>query len=662
MAYFNDREISLGNTYAAGTLDFELSSENDFSPEVAPGQSSERAIEVINHSVTDYKYKARVRENSVGALCNYLYLEDGINSKPLNSFVSDEVLFSEKQVWTFKASLDGTGIFWQNEECQFDLVFEGQQENCGGFSDIEIIKNIVTAGEFGERLLISKVYYDVCDKTNGSCGENKGKELKHEWVELYNPTGQIINLKNWQICNSDQCETINPNNAGVNIFPSGYAIIAHDASILKHWNILNGGAEATVIYQLGGNFQMDNYDDMLTLKDPAGLVVDQMNWGTPDNGWSNYNDNLWNPGAVDVDKGHMLGRVPVGKDADLPADWHDLELPSVTVTYPSEQNIVWHIGEDYEITWEALNNNYDDNLELTIDIYYSNNSGKSWGVVKKGTENDGIYTWENIRPFIFTEDGEPYSTLSSRARIKVVAVDYTRNFMLRNSDMSDNDFCPPIDCDLFSQEEIEILVEMGVLDESECSMNDAGDGGNDIGSDDLADGADNEAQDGADDNANNTDSGADDISQEEDEEEDINDDINNIGDGDDVSGDVNNLDTVNEESEDDDTDESKTEDTEEEEDAKEEEFVLTPKEEILPDDDDDDDAGDGESNDDAVADASINSDNDISDGEDDEEGFEKPESDVEEEIEKINNSDINQGGGIENDFNKNSVDCVQSIE
>jgi len=651
MSCFNDKEISLSNTYAAGTLDFELSSENDFSPEVAPGQSSERAIEVINHSATDYKYKVRVEENSVGVLCNYLYLEDGINSKPLNSFVSDEVLFSEKQAWTFKASLDGTGTFWQNEECQFDLVFEGQQENCGGFSDIEIIKNIITAGEFGERLLISKVYYDVCDRTNGSCGGNKGKELKYEWIELYNPTGQIINLKNWQICNSDQCETINPNNASVNIFPSGYAIIAHDASILKHWDILNGGVEATVIYQLGGNFQMNNDSDMLTLKDPAGLVVDQMNWGAPDSGWSNYNSDLWNPGVSAVAKGRLLGRVPVGKDTDLPADWYDLELPSVTVTYPSEQNIVWHIGEDYEITWEALNNNSDNDLELTIDIYYSNNSGKSWGVVEKGTKNDGSYTWENIRPFIFTEDGKPYSTLSSRARIKVVAVDYTRNFMLRNSDMSDNDFCPPIDCDLFTPEEIEVLVEMGVLDESECSVNDAGDGGNDIGSDDLADGAD--------DNANNTDGDTDDISQEE--EEDINDDINNIGDGDDVSGDVNNLDTVNEESEDDDADESKTEDTEE--DAKEEEFVLTPKEEILPDDDDDDDAGDGKSNDDAVADASINSDNDISDGEDDEEGFEELGSDVEEEIEKINNDNGDlEDNSTENNLSKNSVDCVQAAK
>ncbi|NOQ68011.1 hypothetical protein GQ568_01055, partial [Patescibacteria group bacterium] len=534
-ACFNDVEMSRNNILAVGILDFELSSEDDFSPEVAPGQDSIKIIEVENPGMTDYKYKVKV-EDPIGVLCPYLYLEDGTDSKPLSSFVSGEVLFSEKQEWTFKASWDGTGSFWQNKECQFDLVFEGQQENYNGFSDVEIIKNTVTAGEFSGHLLISKVYYDVCDKTDGSCGEYKGKEPKHEWIELYNPTSQIISLKNWQICNSNKCETIDPNNAGVNISSLGYAILAHDASILKYWNILNGGAEATVIYQLGGNFQMDNDNDMLVLKDPDGSIVDQMNWGTPDASWSNYNGSLWDPGAGDVAEGHMLGRVPVGNDTDALADWHDLELPSVTVKYPSEQDIVWHIGKDYDITWEAFNNNVGGDSELTIDIYYSNDSGKSWGVVKKGTENDGIYTWVNIRPFILTEDNKPYSTLSSHARIKVVATDHTRNFMLRSWDMSDNDFCPPIDCSLFTLEEIEILVGMGILDELDCSMDDISSGS------DSAEGSAQESEDGKD----------------EDE---------NIDAGD-----------ANAEENDDDTD------------AKDEEVVLISKEKNLPDDGD----GDGD--------------------------------------------------------------------
>ena len=87
---------------------------------------------------------------------------------------------------------------------------------------------------------------------------------------------------------------------------------------------------------------------------------------------------------------------------------------------------------------------------MTIDIYYSNDSGKTWGIIEKGVENNGSYLWENIRPVIFSENGNFYSTLSSHARIKVVATDYTRNFMLRGQDISDNDFCPPVDCDLFT--------------------------------------------------------------------------------------------------------------------------------------------------------------------------------------------------------------------
>ena len=686
-ACFNDVEMSGHNILAVGILDFELSSEDDFSPEVAPGQESVRTIEVVNCGATDYKYEARV-ENPTGFLCPYLYLEDGTDSKPLSSFVSGEVLFSEKQEWTFKASWDGTGSFWQNEECQFDLVFEGQHENGGGFFDVEMIKNTVTAGEFSGHLLISKVYYDVCDKTDGSCGEYKGKEPKHEWVELYNPTSQTVNLKNWQICNNSRCETINPNNAGVNISSLGYAILARDASILKYWNILNGGAEATVVYQLGGNFKMDNDNDMLVLKDPDGSIADQMNWGTSDTSWSNYDSSLWDPGAGDVAEGHMLGRVPVGNDTDAPDDWHDLELPSVTVKYPSEQDIVWHIGGDYDITWEAFNNNVGDDLELTIDIYYSNNSGKSWGVVEKGTENDGIYTWENIRPFIFTEDGKFYSTLSSRARIKVVATDHTRNFMLRSWDMSDNDFCPPIDCSLFTPEEIGILVGMGVLDESECSVNDAGDGGDDLSNDnfnnDIDIGNNDDAKGSTQENGANSEgdnSVVDDgdignISQDGDEDGDLSNDMDN---GDGVSGDAsdstqaslpdrqeNGVDDdaigstafqdygASDKDKDNDMDAGGADDMEDDDDTdtKDEEFVLISEEKNLPDDDDDGDGDDAnDDSDDAIGSTQASLPDRQENGANGEEGGANGEDDAE---------GSTQENGTNNGLNKNMVDSVQA--
>jgi len=524
-ACFNDVELSGNNVLATGILNFELSSENDFLAEVTLGEKATRKIKVENdNSTMNFKYKVRVEENPVGGLCDYLYLDDGTSNEPLNGFVSKSVLFSEKQEWIFEASLDGAGKFWQNQKCKFNLVFEGQQKDCNGFSDVEIIENTVTAGKFGDHLLVSKVYYDVCDKKDGSCGEYKGKEPKHEWIELYNPTSQTVNLKNWQICNSDQCKMINSNNDSVNILPLGYAILAHDASVLKYWDILNVGVETTAIYQLGGNFKMNNDNDMLILKNPDGVVIDQMNWGVPNESWGN---DLWNPGIDDVEEGHMLGRVPVGLDTDSSADWSDLELPSVTVTYPSESDIIWHIGKDYEITWEAFDSIIGDNPELTIDIYYSNNSGGTWGVVEKGTENDGHYLWKNIRPVIFTEDKEPYSTLSSHARIKVVATDYTRNFMLRGQGMSDNDFCPPIDCSLFTLEEIKVLVEIGALDESECSVDSDNDNEVDgTGNDDTSSSTilqDNGASDGG------TEDG---ISDENDTNDSIQENEANDGDGD----------------------------------------------------------------------------------------------------------------------------------
>ncbi|MEA2098309.1 MAG: lamin tail domain-containing protein [Patescibacteria group bacterium] len=427
-ACFNDVELSEKNIMETGILNFELSSEDDFAPEVTLGQKAIREIDVENlDSTTDFKYGVRVEENPVGDLCGYLYLDDGTSNEPLNSFDSEKVLFSEKQEWIFKASLDGNGEFWQNKECKFNLVFEGQQDDDGGFSDIEIIENTVTAGEFGDHLLISKVYYDVCNETDGSCGEYKGKEPKHEWIELYNPTNQIISLKDWKICNSDRCRTINSNNDSVKISPLGYAILAHDATILKYWDILNAEVETTVIYQLGGNFEMNNDNDMLVLKDPSGEIIDQMNWGTPNGNWNNYNDDLWSPGADDVEKGHMLGRVPVGLDTNTKDDWQDFGLPAVSsvVVGPlqaehygccgngnenvSQNNCptTWYnalglyYSQQLTIDWTATTTNTSGDSELSIDIVYITDNdcsgdisdGDSSYTITSGTDNNGSYVW-----------------------------------------------------------------------------------------------------------------------------------------------------------------------------------------------------------------------------------------------------------------------------
>ncbi len=150
-----------------------------------------------------------------------------------------------------------------------------------------------------------------------------------------------------------------------------------------------------------------------------------------------------------------MGRKTNGRDTNSASDWEALRLPAVSVNYPNGGE-TWIVGKHYTIEWTAKNPNGRDG-GLSVDIYYSADSGKTWATVVKNTENDGKYEWR--LPLAIKENGSNYFTVSATARIKVVATDYGRNFMLTGKDMSDGDFCPPVDKSLLTDEELKLLGE-----------------------------------------------------------------------------------------------------------------------------------------------------------------------------------------------------------
>lgn len=453
-AYYGDIEDSPENNYAGGTLDFALESLADFAPTpVLPGESATRTIDFINYGNAP-KYIVYAT-SSLGELCDYLTLEadlDGTTtfSGNLKDFETGINLFGDPDKWTFAATLNSdTPVSLQEQTCNFKFVFFGSQQRNdlplgGGFNDIEEIDNTITAGVW-QKIVINKVYYDPDD---GHSGE--GTERKYEWIELYNPTDEDVDLKKWIICDNTQCATID-NNV---VIPSlGYALVVHDAEIWKYWEIIDG---AVFTYTLSGNFAMANDADMLLLKNASSTIVDQMNWGIPNVGWANYNDDVWNPGVPDAPEGHMLARVPSGYDTDQPSDWFDLGLPQVDLTYPAGGE-VWYVGNNYDILWTATNPNGPD-IDLIIDLYYSNDSGNTWATIATSTENDGAYNW---RVPLYLNG---YYTPSHKARIKIKATG-PENFMVQDWDMSE-DFCPPIDYSLLTEEEraqVDELLALGIL-------------------------------------------------------------------------------------------------------------------------------------------------------------------------------------------------------
>lgn len=444
IASFNDVEDSPQNMFSASILDFSLDLPPDFSPEVAPTQTASRNISLINDGILGFSYTASTT-NFSGELCDYLDLSaklDGnfVASSSLKTFFYNVGEYSLPEDWQFTATLTSNDPVLQDETCVFDFVFDGEQIGGAGFYDEEIISNTINSGIW-LKIVINKVYYDIDD--------DHGTEPKNEWIELYNPTDQDISLKKWEICNHDDCEVLDPQKT---IPAFGFVLLSHDASTWQYWEV---PPDIETINQLGGQFEMDNDADLLILKDSFGYIMDQMNWGTPTTTWPNYNENVWNPGAVDVAEGNILGRILTGFDTDQPSDWQEFGVPRVTLIYP-EVGVSWSCNRTYTLEWKAMNP-FGDDSELKIDIWYitdENNNGKidqgdEFYLIADDIENSGSFQWK----IDFYQGYCHYGFVW----IKIIATN-PENFIVNGTGMSSRVFEPP-DPEFFDFQEYCINLE-----------------------------------------------------------------------------------------------------------------------------------------------------------------------------------------------------------
>lgn len=437
-AYLNDMEVSQDNVYSATTLGFSLNSPGDFSPNVTPTATSSRNINLTDDGLLGFNYSVSSTSTS-GVLCDYLTLTaklkgSDVYTGTISGFNYNAGEFSTTtDEWQFTANLTSNDPALQNQTCNFGFIFDGVQAEGPGFSDQEIISNTITAGIW-QKVVINKVYYDV-DSKHGAEGDN-------EWIEIYNPLDTPIDISGWLIVDNHATDTIPVFNP---IPAHGFAVITGNASTWGYWDIPADVVKIVLNSDIGNG--LANGGDRVILKMSNNVEIDAMSYGD-----DNY---AFDPPCPDVAEGHILGRVPTGIDTDTANDWKDLGLPSVTVVWPNGGEVLW-VGRTYDLKWTATNPN-GDNSALIIDIWYSSDSGATWAKIATSTENDGIFNWR----VPLTING--YYVPSSHARIKVAAWG-PENFMIQNWDMSDEDFCPPIDYSLLTPEELEYLKGMGMIE------------------------------------------------------------------------------------------------------------------------------------------------------------------------------------------------------
>jgi hypothetical protein len=346
-------------------------------------------------------------------------------------------------------------VAWADDLLTPPYGSHGEMEDVKDLLDyLNNLGHVKICGMGGEEpmLVINKVYYDV-DNKHGVEGDN-------ELIELYNPSRRPIDIINWIIRDNFASDVL-ISGTPIIIPGFGFALITGDSSTFDYWDIPADMIKIVLADGEIGNGLANNGDRVIlkspaTAEKPDGIEVDKMSYGTDDSGFYPL------PPCPDVLEGHMLGRSPNGFDTDLASDWKDFGLPLIHVDYPNGGE-VWYVGRTYILRWTATNPSGID-ADIIIDLYYSADSGATWGNIVRATENDGEYSWRV--PLYIGHVGTGYYVPSARGRIKAVARN-VNNFVVSDWDMTDSDFCPPIDYSLLTPEEAAYLMSLEYLGNGE---------------------------------------------------------------------------------------------------------------------------------------------------------------------------------------------------
>lgn len=145
-----------------------------------------------------------------------------------------------------------------------------------------------------------------------------GSDTGYEWVELYNPSGNAVNLLDWTLLK-----------AGTNftecyVFPA-YELLPGDFLLLGETHVEGAHLYASLALQNGGSAT-----DGIRLQSSDGSYTDTVLYDEPNS--NSLPDDKLDPGiwfAPDVDSGHSLARKHDGIDSDnSEQDWFDCLEPS----------------------------------------------------------------------------------------------------------------------------------------------------------------------------------------------------------------------------------------------------------------------------------------------------------------------------------------------
>ncbi len=121
-----------------------------------------------------------------------------------------------------------------------------------------------------------------------------------EWVELFNPHLDPVNLCGWTLSDADTLHPVRLTEENVGISSGGFVVLAADSSVADRYPVLDG--PLLVPQSFPG---LNNAGDRIVLSDPAGWIVDAVSY-----------DASWGGGS-----GVSLERINPALASNDPANW-----------------------------------------------------------------------------------------------------------------------------------------------------------------------------------------------------------------------------------------------------------------------------------------------------------------------------------------------------
>ena len=172
-------------------------------------------------------------------------------------------------------------------------------------------------------MLISEVVYNP-----------SGLEPDAEWIEIYNPSGTVIDLSDFKLGDEETqagAEGMSQFPPGSTIAPGQIILVANLASAFSLTYGFNPDFELREsdpnVPNLtkysdwsGGSISLNNTGDEVLLLDATDQPVDAVSWDSST--WA------FDPPVPDVGDGHSIERYPPNQDTDSAADWVDNATPA----------------------------------------------------------------------------------------------------------------------------------------------------------------------------------------------------------------------------------------------------------------------------------------------------------------------------------------------